>query len=86
MRRTYEGPPQKNRMFCSIPRIAPHQKLMTVISFFTVCPRNYSQETISFGVAPFPSSSSMPAISEKVLMENATSIFLPIKLYELCSD
>ena len=28
----------------------------------------------------------MPAISEKVLMENATSIFLPIKLYELCSD
>ena len=70
--------PQKNLLYDTALWIAPHQKLMTVISFFTVCPRNHLQETISFGVSPFPSSSSMPAISEKVLMENATSIFLPI--------
>ena len=39
---------------------------MTVIQFFTVCPRLDFQVISSFGVFPFLSSSFMPAISEKI--------------------
>ncbi len=49
---------------------------MTVIHLFDASPRIESQVISSFGVVPFPASSSVPVTSEPVLMKNATSILL----------
>lgn len=49
---------------------------MTVIDFFTLCPKKQPQKKLlSFGAFPFPLPSSVSAASGRILMNHATSIF-----------
>lgn len=54
--------------------IAPHLYKMTVIQLFTVSPGRHATGHVSFGVFPFPASSTAPVTSYAVLLKNATSI------------
>lgn len=53
--------------------IAPHPLQMTVMQFFTACPRFDPQEISSFGVFPFRTPSNAPDASGTLLIKNATS-------------
>lgn len=54
---------------------------MTVIQLFIVCPAKYTQDIFHFGVIPFLLFSTMPDISNNILMFNATSTKAVIHCY-----
>ena len=72
------GKMRRSNIYISrINQIALHLA-MTVMSFFTPCPRKKCQASYPFGIFPFGMSSSVPETSGILLMKNATSIYVSI--------